>query len=183
MSGAPVAHVKPFSKRPWRLALTVVVTVLALAGEAVAQVPDDSSAVDQYVEDVPAAGGSTPVGKDKPKETPLSSGVDQQVEREGGKDATSLRTLATSSRYGAPQMRLKESAEATRSTSAVRNLPEAATDASAREAASAAVDAGGSSGRLLGFLIALFVFSVAAFAAVALQQKRRFSRRARARAE
>ncbi len=53
-------------KVPWLLAVMLGVTLLAAPGTASAQLPTDSSAVDQYVEDLPTTGGSSAAGGGKP---------------------------------------------------------------------------------------------------------------------
>ena len=72
-------------------------TLLACSG-AYAQT---SGGVDQYVEDVPSAGGTTHPGKDKPKKDTIAPSVETQIEEQGGSDAPVLTEVATSSDYGA----------------------------------------------------------------------------------
>jgi hypothetical protein len=86
--------------------VAVVSAALAFAAPAAAQdsppAPDDS-AVSQYVEQVPAAGGPKAPGvgpRGKPR--PLTAAVRTQLMASGGADAQVLDQLATSPDLGAP---------------------------------------------------------------------------------
>jgi hypothetical protein len=160
--------------------------LLAWAGQAYAQTPDDASAVDQYVEDVPTSKGSTRPGQGKSTKTTLTPSVSSQIEAEGGSDADLLREVASSSDYGAPQKAKPQKAKPKkakadgpkRSIRTDDGAPVAGPDdPSAGEAISAAASAvqGGDASRLVALLIALFVITLAVLAAAGLRQKRRSS--------
>jgi hypothetical protein len=179
-------------RRVRRLAVVTIGVLVACstwAGQAYAQTPDGTSAVDQYVEDVPTSSGSTIPGKNKPKKNSLPPSVSNQIERQGGSDAAILREVASSPDYGAPaatppKAKKKAGAKAAAKGDAARtNRPAreegggipAPSDSSASEAVSAAVSAaqGGDAARLVGLLIALFVISLAALTAAGLRHRRR----------
>lgn len=154
------------------MAVTLLVTLLLSAGPASAQRPDDSAAVDQYVEDVPTSGGSeiSGGGSSEPESTPLPPDAASALQAEGGEDAGVLERIATSSAYGAPKAKL----EALGSEASGRPLrPE--DEPSAGGGLSAAVSAvqGGEAGRLVGVLVALLVITALAVAGAALRQRRR----------
>lgn len=83
------------------LLLALAVPVYASAAPS----PDDYSAVDQYVETVPGAGGPQ-AGSDEPSRRALPPGVAGLLETEGGNDSELLIELASSESLGAPQKRL-----------------------------------------------------------------------------
>jgi len=150
---------------------TVLVTVLGWEAQASAQLPNDTSAVDQYVEDVPDAGGSVDVrtanstrgGTASADGIDLPSSVASALKQEGGRDAESLRQLATSPVYGAPRDRLG------RMESSRETLDLVTSGRLDGEAPTTAIGT-----RLLGLLAALAVISAVALAAVLLRRRRSF---------
>ncbi len=70
---------------------------------AAAELPDDFSAADQYVETLPTSGGPSPTKDRKGGRTRLPAAVQAKLDAEGGRDAASLEEVATSDRFGAPQ--------------------------------------------------------------------------------
>ena len=174
---APTRH--PGGRR-WLLGLAVAVSVLAFAATASAQAPP--SAVDQYVEDPPSAGGSTPKGANGGGtgggggSRGLPTHVSSQLEQQGGTDASLLAEVATSARYGAPG---KDLAAGTVGRRGVDGDALAAADprgdVTAGDTFSAAVSAvqGGDAGRLFGLLIAMAAITVVALAAAGLRHRRR----------
>jgi hypothetical protein len=169
-----IAPARRFRRHRWAIGVTLAVTLIAWPGPASAQTPP-SSAVDQYVEDQPTSEGSVPTtgsggGGSPPRTTQLDRDTSAAITRHGGTDAPVLKALATDSRYGAPQDRLK-------TTHKVRDagLSRGGFDSSPGEAVSAAASAvqGGDAGRLIGLLVALLVISVMTLGAAALRQKRR----------
>ena len=184
------------TKRPWLVAATLFITVLAWAGPASAQLPNDASAVDQYVEDMPEAGGSSGVGIGNGSAggaggtgsgggAALPSGIASALQRDGGRDAEILREVATSPVFGAPQDRLggkrgsREAREAIRSGELGGDTPGGVSGGtgglSAGDALTTAIGAvqGGDSGRLAGLLAALAVISAGALTAAGLRHRRR----------
>lgn len=87
-------------------ALTVIVAAVtaaavSAASQAATPVPP-RPVVDQYVELVPTAEGpSSPRAEEERQPLPME--VSRRVEEQAGPDADALTTIATSSRYGAPQ--------------------------------------------------------------------------------
>ena len=159
-------------RRALVLAASVAATLLAAPGLAHAQLPDDPSAVDQYVEDVPAGGGKEYPGTSEPSKTSLPQGVTQQIASEGGSDAPLLTEIATSSAYGAPQKRLGRPGSG---PSPADGDPAAGGDGEPSSGVlSTAVTAveGGDSKRLLGLMLALLAISVATVVAVAARHRR-----------
>ena len=121
-SGYRTAPSRRPSGRGWIIGLAVCASVLTFASTAGAQSPP--SAVDQYVEDPPSAGGSTPKGN-KPSSggsggggsggagsapsgaTKLPPRVQTEITESGGNDAELLTRIATAPEYGAPTPGLK----------------------------------------------------------------------------
>lgn len=158
----------------WLLGVAVAVTLLAVAERASAQAPP--SAIDQYVEDPPDAGGTTSAGG-PPSSTKLPTGVSSEIEGQAGGDAPLLTAVATSSQYGAPQRRLtKGGSDGGRS---VRGedlaAADAQTDVSAGEALEAAAGAvqGGDSLRIVALLAGMLVITLVALVTAALRVRRR----------
>jgi hypothetical protein len=154
-----------FRRTRWILvALSVGASLLASAGGAYAQTGDGGSSVDQYVEDVPSAGGKVHPGVGSPHTTTLPSSLGNQISSQGASDASTLRDLMTKSDYGG----MPASGESSSSID-----PEA--DVYASSALSSAVSSvqGGEAGRLVGLLIVLFAISLATLTAVGLRERRR----------
>ena len=155
---------------------TVVGTLLAWPGGALAQAPCDSSAIDQYVECLPGGGGENSSGGKKPTNADLSSAVQADIQSEGGDDAELLQQVASSSLYGAPQKSLGGPGRGAPPIDRERlSAADPQADVSAGDAATAAVSAvqGGDAGRLVGLLVALFIVTAAALGAAAVRQRRR----------
>ena len=116
---------------------------LAAPGQALAetrrQPPPDTSAIDQYVEGVPTAGGGVANGVGKNRAKALPRRVSALIARDGGSDAETLGEIASSSTYGAPQKPLAPKRVAPNSPSAL----------------SAAATATGSSGNYALWLVAI----------------------------
>lgn len=152
------------------LAAVVGATLLGGSGQAYAQTtPPDSGGVDQYVEDVPTAGGSHVPGKGPGKHETIKPSVATQIDELGGVDAPVLTEVATSSDYGAGPKTAKPGARGEDVSAAA-----AIADVSSRATAASAVSAvqGAGTTRLAGFLLLLFGISVATVIAAALRQRR-----------
>lgn len=150
-------------------------TLLACSG-AYAQT---SGGVDQYVEDVPSAGGTTHPGKDKPKKDKIKPSVETQIEEQGGSDAPVLTEVATSSDYGAgpklpaaPKMTVREGEIS-------QAAPEDDVSNGAVAASAVSAVSGAETVRLVGFLLVLFGISIATLTAAALRQRRTHGAQAR----
>jgi hypothetical protein len=161
-------------RRP-AIAALALATLLACAGQASAQTPDDSGAVDQYVEDIPTAGGSAVPGREAPKQKgKLKPSVAASIDSDGGADAPALAELATSPDYGAGAKlgRSKGSRLGVHNEVVESGDPEL--DVSNRAALTSAVSAaqGAGTARLAGFLAVLFGISVATLGAAALRHRR-----------
>lgn len=174
-------------RRVLAFAAIVGATLLAASAPAHAQLPGGPGAVDQYVEDVPTGGGSSHPTADPPSSTPAPSGVQQQIDAQGGSDAPLLTQVVSSSTYGAPQGRAgkgggggKDGGGKDGGSSAERmerggELPEAVTSGTESSGVvSSAVTAveGSDSRRLLGLLLALLAVTAATVVAVGLRQRR-----------
>src|SRR5881227_3990989 len=64
-----------------------------------------ASSVAQYVEQIPGSCGSSAAGSGI-HHTKLPATIAHQVQTQGGKNATLLKQIATSEKYGAPQTRI-----------------------------------------------------------------------------
>lgn len=87
---------------------------------------DDVSSVDQYVEDIPTASGSTPTGG-APGEgddagRPLPADVATALDDEGGTDANALGRLATMPALGAPRDGLRAGPDVQRALAENRSI-------------------------------------------------------------
>jgi hypothetical protein len=80
-----------------------VAVALAVPATAGAASPEDFSASDQYVETVPTTRGPNATKDRKSVNTPLRPSVAAKLRAQGGADAASLESVATSSDFGAPQ--------------------------------------------------------------------------------
>ena len=158
-------------RRALVLAASVAATLLVTPGLAHAQLPDDPSAVDQYVEDVPAGGGKEYPGTSEPSKTSLTQGVTQQIASEGGSDAPLLTEIATSSAYGAPQKRPGRPGSGASSGDGEPAGGDGEPSSGVLSSAFTAVE-GGDSKRLLGLMLALLAISVATVVAVAARHRR-----------
>jgi hypothetical protein len=81
----------------------VALSVASLAGGQPPAQPG-TSAVQQYVEDVPTANGQSTPGATKPAPQPLSPAARIALRRLTPATAGALRTIATSPAYGAPKI-------------------------------------------------------------------------------
>ena len=98
---------RPMPKSRIAAVLLVGICGLALVGPAAAakkpRPGTSASAVLQYVEVVPTAGGSTLAGKGSTaSSTPLAAASANALRRSGGSDTKVLEQIATSPAYGAP---------------------------------------------------------------------------------
>ena len=66
------------------------------------------AAIAQYVEVIPAAGGSVVAGRGRPTVSRLPPAIEQSLDEQAGNEAPVLKKLATSSRFGAPQVILRD---------------------------------------------------------------------------
>jgi hypothetical protein len=167
-------------KRGFLVTVTVLGTLLALAGPASAQSPCGVSAVDQYVECIPTGDGENSSGANQSSGGSLPPSVANAIQSAGGEDAQVLEQVATSSRYGAPKPTDSSSDSSSRHGRISGDALAAAdpdSDVSTGDAASAVVSAvqGGDAGRLVGLLVGLFLISAAALTVAALRQKQRTS--------
>ena len=148
------------------VALLAALVVLVLTGSALAAAP---GLVDQYVEDIPTAGGThhsggsagpTGSGGSTAGPTAGSATLTPAVEddlKAAGKDGEKLKEVATSARYGAP-------ATAQAQGGAELGAP------SLLGAAASAV--GGDDGRMVGLLIALVAITAVAVGVAATGRRR-----------
>ncbi len=144
-------------------------TLLACSG-AYAQT---SGGVDQYVEDVPSAGGTTHPGKGKPKKDTIKPSVETQIEEQGGSDAPVLTEVATSSDYGAgPKLAGRAEARPCATARSRTPIPRPTCRARRDRRLGRERGAGAETARLAGFLIVLFGISVATLTAAVLRQRR-----------
>lgn len=123
--------------------------------------PQDSGVYDQYTEQIPTAGGSHGTNSGGGGTTGSTGGdaivLPANLKHDGGKDAKKLRDVATSSRYGAPDV--------------IVALPESSTNSPA--ALSSAVNAvgEGSGGRMVGLFIALLAITAVALGIAAARRR------------
>jgi hypothetical protein len=66
-----------------------------------------SSSVQQYVEQIPCAGGSQAAGSGNNTKRTLPKQIQTKIDQQGGQDAQQLENIASSSAYGAPQTAIK----------------------------------------------------------------------------
>ena len=162
-------------RQPRALSLVVpalLALALFLAPSALGQTGDDPAGVDQYVEELPTGTGDKPSGGENGGGGRLATGVQNEVEAQGGDDAAILTDIATSPAFGAPSERLRESAGVGMGGRAADEPGTAEPDVSLPEAVSSAV--GSPEGSALGLIIAVgAVTAVAAFAAFFRSRRRR----------
>jgi hypothetical protein len=146
--------------------LAAAITALVLVAPAQAQrprPPEDASAILQYVEAVPTAGGDRAVGVGVAEAEPLPPAVAQHVEQQAGPEAEALKTVATSSAYGAPQIAPKR-LEPTE--------PTGAASSAAPSLVAAGLRAAGSGGSERGIAVLAALLGGITVAAVALAVRR-----------
>ena len=142
---------------------------------------EGSSAVDQYVEQIPTSSGSRASGL-RGRKGRLNPKVQQTLQRQGGKDAQLLEEIATSEAYGAPvatgEARGKRgSGSNTRSGRTRLALGEKEAAAVGRAEPPGTVSAlksvvtDGSDRRLLALLVLMGVITVAALGTAAYRQR------------
>ena len=124
--------------------------------------PVGDSAVNQYAEVVPGAGGPTTPGLGKQSKTRLPDAADEALQEEPVATAERLKEIATSSTYGAPTRPVKPASGELAAVPAETSL-----DATLRSTVTAI--ASDDDTRLLGLLAAVVVTT---FAAVALAIRR-----------
>ena len=173
-------------RRVLAFAATVGATLLAASAPAYAQLPGGPGAVDQYVEDVPTGGGSSHPTADPTSSTPAPSGVQQQIDAQGGSYAPLLTQVVSSSTYGAPQGRAgnkgggkdgggKDGGSSAERMERTGELPEAVssgTESSGVVSSAVTAVEGSDSRRLVGLLLALLAVTAATVVAVGLRQRR-----------
>jgi len=149
------------------LALFVALAALVMTGSALA---GDPGLVDQYVEDIPTAGGTHhsggsagPTGSGGSTAGPTSGSATLSTEvkndlKAAGNDAATLEEVATSARYGAP---------ATGSGAQTGIEPGAPSSLGA-----AAFALGGDNGRLVGLFVALLAITAVAVGVAASRRRR-----------
>jgi hypothetical protein len=146
-------------------ALVVGVAALVLTGSALAT---DPGLVDQYVEDIPTAGGTHhsggsagPTGSGGstagPTSAPatLSSGVKSDL-KTAGKDGEKLEEIATSARYGAPATALSDLSRV---------------EPTAPSTLGAAASAVGGDGRMVGLFVALLAVTAVSLGFAAARRR------------
>jgi hypothetical protein len=140
--------------------------LLAWSGTALAKAPPpkakDLSAISQYRESIPTAGGETYPNTRPAETTPLPQAIEHKVEARGGSDAPALVKTATDSRLGAPEVLLP----AIRSTP---DRPSGAPNAVLSAAGNLVTD--GQDGRIVGLVVVLAAIALAAGAAAALRRR------------
>lgn len=137
-----------------------LVAVLALVGAAPAAAQEEPpSAVDQYAELVPDAGGAKSPATTKDTRTPLSPAAEEALDAAPPETAAPLEKIATSSQYGAPT----KAAPPARAP-APELSPAPADDASLEQALSSTVVAVTSTNdrQLVGTLLALLLVTAGA---------------------
>ena len=126
--------------------------------------PQDSGVYDQYTEQIPTAGGNQHSGTGAPgaggPSTPGPTGsivLPANLTKDGGKDAKTLREIATSPRYGAPN--------------GTGSLPESSS--SSPPALSAAIGAvtDGSDRRMVGLFVALLAVTAVSLGFAAARRR------------
>jgi hypothetical protein len=142
------------------IAFIVAATVLALSAQALAadppKPPPPTSAIDQYIESVPTAGGGVANGVGEQRSKRLSRRVATAIKRDGGADAATLKAITRSSTYGAPQQRL---------------VPRRDEPGSSNALSAAAVATGSSGSHALWLLGIVLLTTVAAVTAAGLRQR------------
>ena len=134
----------------------------------------NSSAVDQYVEQVPTSSGSQVSGLGGGKKRELPRAVEKELADKGGDDAAVLQDVATSSDYGAPQEQLKlDEKDKARLREAVTDLrgDDSRVDVESAVSAPVSVLAEGSDRRLLGLVIVMALIALATVVAAAYRQR------------
>jgi len=146
-------------------AAAAAVAALGIAAPAHAQAPPPS-AVDQYVEMVPAAGGPKTPGKEKEKRTPLPDTGQKALGEAAPEVATPLEEIATSSTYGAPAVIAPTPTPKPEPEGPVRDPDIApagtAVDSTLRSTVSTIATASTSDARLVGLLLVVLVTTLAA---------------------
>jgi|RhiMethySRZTD1v2_1073278.scaffolds.fasta_scaffold152801_3 hypothetical protein len=125
--------------------------------------PQDSGVYDQYTEQIPTAGGShhsgsTPTGSGSSTSGPTGSVVlPSNLTKDGGKDAKTLREVATSPRYGAPDGTVP--------------LPESSSSSPAALSAAIGAATDGSDGRMVGLFVALLAVTAVSLGFAAARRR------------
>jgi hypothetical protein len=148
--------------RRMRLVVVLVSVVAALAWTGTA-LAGDAGLVDEYTEQVPTASGPTGTGHGGGGTggATLPGSVQTQITQEGGKDSKLLKAVATSARYGAPNVQQLD-----------QGPPVVSSSQGALSAAVTAVS-DGSDGRMIGLFIALLVTAAAMLGIGAARHTRR----------
>lgn len=155
---------------PWLLAVATAFACAspATAGHTPGHPPSDASAYDQYVEQIPSSTGSKAPGPGGGKKRPLPASVAAEL-RSQGADGAVLESIATDPALGAPERTLRPTPQVRKDL-----LNEVDDDPGVPGAASAAlsVAADGSTGRLVGLVVALLGIT-AVLVALTLTRRRR----------
>ena len=128
--------------------------------------PQDSGVYDQYTEQIPTAGGSHHSGTTGGPGTgsgPGTSGgagivLPANLKKDGGNDAKTLREVATSTHYGAPNGTLP--------------LPESSSSSGAGLSAAFGAATDGSDGRMVGLFVALLAVTAVSLGFAAASRHR-----------
>jgi hypothetical protein len=126
--------------------------------------PQDSGVYDQYTEQIPTAGGnhhSGSVGGPGSGSGPSGGAgivLPSNLKKDGGKDAKTLREVATSPRYGAPN--------------GTGSLPEGSSSSPAALSAAIGAVTDGSDGRMVGLFIALLAVTAVSLGFAAASRRR-----------
>ncbi len=169
-----------------KLVLAGGIAVLATLGTGTAYAggcnQSSSSAVQQYVEQVPGACGSKATNSSsKPRKVPQA--LQHKIDSQGGKDAALITKIVSNPGYGAPKTKLKAKAKvkakvkgkvAKAQAKTRKILSDSSTRKSNPVSASFGVITGGSDGRLLA-LIGLMA-AIAAIVIFSALRRRRFTR-------
>jgi hypothetical protein len=126
----------------------------------------DSGVYDQYTEQIPTAGGNqhsggtpAPPGSGGTGSGPTGSIVlPASLPKDGGKDAKTLREIATSPRYGAPN--------------GTESLPESSSSSPAALSAAIGAVTDGSDGRMVGLFVALLAVTAVSLGFAAAARRR-----------
>lgn len=145
-----------------------LVTPGTAAAATLTKPPPASSAIAQYVEILPTASGGSAVGTGSGRGQTLPRAISRAIGRAHGSEATLLRDVATSPRYGAPTVsKTKRQTHTTPRQSSSQSRPHTP------GALSAVVSATGvASARDIGILIAALAFSTILIGVVALSRRR-----------
>lgn len=163
------------------LAISILAALLgrapAIAAEA-PKPPPGNGAISVYIEQIPTSTGSVAAGASNNSGKALPKEVEKELEHQHAEDADRLKTLATSSGYGAPQ---PKATTPSRAISPPTDVGDRTPRASNARAASAPASAASTNGGNEFLLAALAGSGLLAAAGLVLMAKRRRSARSRTR--